>query len=263
MLRWLRSRAISLLESHPYGYALGVQLVTTTDLFLPHEQDYHGFKPLAAHRRTGLFLDLGANRGHSARGFAKLVPGWDVLSVEANPLHETHLNRLSERNNRFRYRMAAVDETSGRACTLYVPFFHRIALHSAAAVTLAEARSVIEQVFPHQAPMVRYVEFKTTTITVDDLGIDPQIIKLDIQGNELAALRGATRTLATSYPDLLVEITVGEGSLIDYLRSFGYRPYIYQHSTGTFTLYREYGTSPSRNVFFSKRDLVRALARSS
>jgi FkbM family methyltransferase len=49
-------------------------------------------------------------------------------------------------------------------------------------------------------------------ITIDDLGVDPQIVKLDIQGNELAALKGATRTLTTSSPDLLVEITVAAGS---------------------------------------------------
>ena len=256
MPKGLRSRAISLLESHPYGYALGVRLVTATDLFLPHDQDYYGFRYLAGDRRIGLFLDLGANRGHSARGFAKLVPGWDVLSVEPNPLHETHLHRLSQKNNRFRYRMAAIDDTSGRACTLYVPFFHSIPLHSAAAVTLAEARSVIEQSFPRQARRVRYVELKASTITIDDLGVDPQIVKLDIQGNELAALKGATRTLTTSSPDLLVEVTVAEVSLIGYLESFGYRPYIYTHSTGTFTLHLEAGTSPSRNVFFSKRNLA-------
>ena len=51
MFKWLRSRAVSLLESHPYGYALGVQLVAVTDLFLPHDQDHHGFRYLAAGRR--------------------------------------------------------------------------------------------------------------------------------------------------------------------------------------------------------------------
>ena len=256
MLRWLRSRAVSLLESHPYGYAIGVQLVSATDLFLPHEQDYYGFRYLAAGRRTGLFLDLGANRGHSARGFAKLVPGWDVLSVEPNPLHEAELRRLSERNKRFQYRMAALDRTSGRECTLYVPFFHSTPLHSAAAVTLAEARVAIAQSFPNQAPKVHYVEFKVTTITMDDLGVDPQIIKFDIQGAELNALKGATRTLTKSSPDLLLEIMFSEVLLIQYLEPFGYRPYVYRHSTGTFELYREAGTSPSRNVFFSKRNLA-------
>ena len=255
MLRWLRSRAVSLLESHPYGYAVGVQLVSATDFFLPHEQDYYGFRLLAAGRPAGLFLDLGANRGHSARGFVKLVPGWDVFSVEPNPLHEPQLRKLSQQNARFRYRMAAIDRVSGRECLLYVPFFRGIPLHSAAAVTLREARAAIEQCFPAQASKVRYVELKVTTTTIDDLGLSPQIIKFDIQGAELDALKGATRTLTTSSPDLLLEIMFSEALLIDYLDRFGYRPYVYHHSTGTFTLYAEAGTAPSRNAFFSKRDL--------
>lgn len=257
MLSWLRSRAVAFLESHPYGYALGVQLVTATDLFLPHDQDYHGFRTLAAGRPAGLFLDLGANRGHSARGFAKLVPGWNVLSVEPNPLHEAALRRLSGKSARFRYRMAAIDRASGLERTLYVPFFHHIPLHSAASITLAEARAGIELSFPGQASRIRYVEFKVVTTTIDDLGADPRIIKFDIQGAELDAFKGATRTLASSSPDLLVEITFAEGSLIDYLAPFGYRPYIYRHPSRAFVPYGQAGGAPWRNLFFSKRDLER------
>lgn len=256
MLGWLRSRIISLLESHPYGYALGVQIVTATDLFLPHDPDYRGFRSLAAGRPAGLFLDLGANRGHSARGFAKLVPGWDVLSVEPNPLHEPSLRRLAQKDPRFRYRMAAIDGTSGQERTLYVPFFRGIPLHSAAAITLAEARGGIELSFPGQASRIRYVEFKTLTTTIDDLGVVPQIVKFDIQGAELDALKGATHTLTVSSPDLLVEITFAEGSLIDYLAPFGYRPYVYRNSTGDFIPYRRAGDTSWRNLFFSKRDLT-------
>jgi FkbM family methyltransferase len=253
---WLRSRAVSLLESHPYGYALGVHLITATDLFLPHDQDYYGFKHLAANRRTGLFLDLGANRGHSARGFAKLVPGWDVLSVEPNPLHEAQLRKLAQKNDRFQYRIAAIDSTSGCERTLYVPFFHGTPLHSAAALTLAEATSGIELSFPRQASKVRYVKFTALTIAIDDLGIEPQIIKFDIQGAELNALKGATRTLATLSPDLLVEITFSETALIEHLEPFGYRPYVYRHSTDMFVPYLAAGTVSPRNVFFSKRTLT-------
>ena len=256
MLGWLRSRVVSVLESHPYGYALGVEIVTATDLFLPHDPDYHGFRPLAATRPIGLFLDLGANRGHSARGFAKLVPGWDVLSVEPNPLHEAALRRLSNKNPRFRYRMAAIDGVSGRERTLYVPFFGGIPLHSAAAITFEEARGGIELSFPRQASRIRYVEFKILTTTIDDLGVVPHIIKFDIQGAELNALKGATQTLTASSPDLLVEITFAEGSLIEYLAGFGYKPYLYVRSVGRFIPYRGPGDTSWRNLFFSKRDLT-------
>jgi FkbM family methyltransferase len=252
----IRSRLISWLESHPYGYALGVTLVTATDLFLPHEEDYHGFTQLAGGRRSGLFLDLGANRGHSARGFAKLVPGWDVLSVEPNPLHEPALKRMSERNSRFRYRMAAVDATTGSEVTLYMPVYRRMPLHSAAALTLAEAQAGAEVTFPRQARVIRYTQTTVRTVTIDDLGVTPQIIKFDIQGKELDALRGAARTLADSSPDLLVEVNLGAARLIEYLAGIGYAPYLYDRSRKAFEPYADRGESASRNAFFSRRNLT-------
>jgi FkbM family methyltransferase len=252
----IRSRLVSWLESHPYGYALGVKLVTATDLFLPHEQDYHGFVQLAAGRSSGLFLDLGANRGHSARGFAKLVPGWDVLSIEPNPLHESTLKRMSERDRRFRYRLLAVDETAGREVTLYVPVYRNMPMHSAAALTLAEARAGVEQAFPRQIQSIEYREVIVVTTTIDDLGVSPQIIKFDIQGKELAALRGGSRTLANGSPDLLVEVTMGDSALFEYLAGIGYAPYLYDHGAKRFQPYVDGVGSASRNVFFSTRELT-------
>ena len=79
MLGLLKNIAVRVLESHPIGYILGAEMVTRLDFLLPHEQDFWGFRRLAAGRSEGLFLDLGANLGHSARGFHKVVPGWQIF----------------------------------------------------------------------------------------------------------------------------------------------------------------------------------------
>ena len=247
MLEWLRSRAVSLLESHPYGYALGVRLVTAT-ICLAHERLLRLQIPSAA-GRIGLFsisVPIASPRAGS-----QAVPGWNVLSVDRIP-YTNHLQRLSQKDNRFRYRMAAIDHTSGSELTLYVPFLGRIPLHSSAAVTLAEARSGIELSFPRQASRVRYVEFTATTTTIDDLNVDPQIIKFDIQGKELDALKGASRTLTNSSPDLLIEITFAKPSS-SISEPFGYRPYVYEHATARFGPYLG-----GRHVSVAKRRLLEA-----
>ena len=251
----IRQRGAALLETHPYGYVIGTWLVTATDLFLPHETDYYAFPLLAAGRPKGLFLDLGANLGHSARGFAKLVPGWDILSIEPNPLHETRLRKLSSRDPHFQYRVAAVDAVSGNTCELFVPLYRNTPLHSAAALTLSEAKSGIEKAFPRHAPFVDYVAVRSTTVTIDDLGVSPQIIKFDIQGKELDALKGAERTLATASPDLLVELLSSEDAVMGHLEARDYRPFSYDHATGRFATY-DRKSSSSRNVFFSRRELA-------
>jgi hypothetical protein len=90
MIGRLKEKAVSLMEKHPYGYVLGLAILESNSFFLPHESDFYGM-PLVSSYRNGLFLDLGANRGHSALGFHKIMPGWRTLSIEANPLHKSRL----------------------------------------------------------------------------------------------------------------------------------------------------------------------------
>jgi FkbM family methyltransferase len=65
------------------------------------------------------------------------------------------------------------------------------------------------------------------TIALDDLDLAPRVIKLDVEGAEAAALRGALRTLRDARPTLLVEVhreRLGESpdSLASTLRGVGY-----------------------------------------
>ena len=46
------------------------------------------------------------------------------------------------------------------------------------------------------------------TITLDSLGISPQLIKMDVEGYEVKALRGAERTIARSRPILVLEVNL-------------------------------------------------------
>ncbi len=68
-------------------------------------------------------------------------------------------------------------------------------------------------------------------VTVDQLASEffvPDFIKIDIEGGETAALRGASRTLAERQPNLLVEVhsVALEDECLDLLRQHGYQPSI-------------------------------------
>ncbi len=44
-------------------------------------------------------------------------------------------------------------------------------------------------------------------VRIDDLGIEaPTLVKIDVEGSELAAIRGARETLMSSNPDVCIEI---------------------------------------------------------
>jgi FkbM family methyltransferase len=61
---------------------------------------------------------------------------------------------------------------------------------------------------------------------LDDLGLAPFFIKLDIQGYEYKALKGGEQTIALHEPVLLIESP--NDSLVAYLGGLGFQPYAFE-----------------------------------
>jgi FkbM family methyltransferase len=91
----------------------------------------------------------------------------------------------------------------------------------------------------------------------------PDFIKMDVEGAELAVLKGAEETLAASAPLLLVEMKEGifqalgldRNAIQELLGRHGYRPAGLER--GRWRPYREVGEIISRNVLWLKPDLPR------
>jgi FkbM family methyltransferase len=142
--------------------------------------------------------DIGANCGVFALAAAGL--GAEVLAVEPDPFLVNALLRARAANPRLRLEVlaAAIDGESGIATLEF-------ASGGRASNALAGFAG-------------RYVPFGRSTgrmlspaLRLDDLlSISvPTLVKLDIEGAELVALRGATRLLAEIRPTLIVEIDSG------------------------------------------------------
>ena len=75
----------------------------------------------------------------------------------------------------------------------------------------------------------RYHRTKVETVALDDFiasrGIRPDFVKIDIEGAELLALRGMSRTLAEYKPGLMVEVTCDPEGVTRLLADLGYREY--------------------------------------
>jgi FkbM family methyltransferase len=60
------------------------------------------------------------------------------------------------------------------------------------------------------------------TIKLDSLGIVPDLIKIDVEGNEYAVLSGARQTLTVHHPSVLVALHTGDSQCRDLLVELGY-----------------------------------------
>jgi hypothetical protein len=70
-----------------------------------------------------------------------------------------------------------------------------------AATWLDESR-----IYGFKKELLTIVEMRVPTTTLDELNFSPDFIKIDVQGAEMAVLRGGYKTISTHKPILLVEL---------------------------------------------------------
>ncbi len=168
-------------------------------VFRAGEIDPNEFSFLADVLKPGMcVVDVGANEGLFTLFFRKRVgPGGRVIALEPSERELIHLKR-NLRINRFLdvdVVPLAVGDHVGRARLSLAEAGH--AGHNALGTPAAPWVSVVDQ-----------VEVEVSTLdTLSDARNWPRIdlIKMDIEGSELRALRGADRLLARDRPMLLLE----------------------------------------------------------
>ena len=142
-------------------------------------------RTLEALVRTGMTVwDIGANIGQMTYVLSRLVgPAGRVLAVEPGPRNARRLTRSVGRRKNVRIRECAVSDSARWAAFA------------------GDGRS--------DAKITDAGNLLVRTVTLDNLlnttEHPPSIVKLDIEGHELPAFRGATRLLSEVRPILVVE----------------------------------------------------------
>lgn len=176
---------------------------------------------LARHLSTGfIVVDAGANIGVYSQFLSQCVgPTGRVHSFEPDPNNFKHLQHLLARFPNVVANELAASDTTGQ-CTLYV----------------SDKLNVDHRTYSTEGETRRTILIKS--ITLDDYfkpGERVDLIKLDIQGYELHALRGARRVLADNpqvklllefWPYGLIEAGASAQGLLSFLQQRGFSTYL-------------------------------------
>lgn len=139
--------------------------------------------------RAGAFVDIGCADGHHGL-FALLsgfLPAAQLVNIDANPIYEPTLRRIQSVVGGH-YRISAVSDRAGT-----------VEFHGSAHPYWASAVSADDEYWASingQRGAATVIPCRTLDELLGDMElVPPYILKLDIQGLEAAALRGAVATL--------------------------------------------------------------------
>lgn len=151
------------------------------------------------------FVDVGAHVGVYALTLAQAFPDKGVIAIEPVPANVAHLTRSIALNGltNLVVRQAVVCDVPGRAT------FHVSPLSDATGSLVRPSHyqtgDLVVDAARYQATHRAFVPtLDVEALTLDDLVTGPAVVKVDVEGAEVAVLRSGTRALRKGLVDLMV-----------------------------------------------------------
>lgn len=151
-------------------------------------------------------LDVGGNWGQSIFALKRIAHPKLIVSFEPNPSLFDYLDGLFRDDPLVNPIHAALSDDFGEMI-LYVPSYNGFIFDGLASLNREDAFNWLnaERMWRFDPKRIEIAEHKVKTITLDSLRLSPDIIKIDVQGHELAVVRGGIETIRRNRPAMIVE----------------------------------------------------------
>jgi FkbM family methyltransferase len=260
MLSSLRSFGQHTLRRWPALYALAKRTYGYVSFRLgkPHEEDFAFFRNLRG--EPGVFVDVGANAGQSARSLRLFNQDLRIVSFEPNKLLEPEL-RFTKRllGADYEYRMHGLG-SARQAIELFVPLAGRTPMTPWATADRQTLESNLPTIERELGTRITVETVPVEILRFDDVGLVPTVVKIDVEGFELDVLLGMLKTIEHARPVFMIEASRATPEIHKLLRPFGYRFFLYDAAENK--LSECSGTVDSTNYFACPAKVLEQFARS-
>lgn len=164
------------------------------------------FRLLGKLGKCALALDIGGNWGQSICALQRFVKPARIVSFEPNLELAARLTRKFANDPRVRIESVALGKETG-SFDLFVPRYRSFIYDGLASLSREQAASWLdEDRLAGFNPDLLSVDRQGVTVArLDDFGLAPDVIKIDVQGLEWEVVQGARETIATHRPAMMIE----------------------------------------------------------
>lgn len=217
----------------------------------PMQREFRLLRPPFA---CNLAVDIGGNWGQSVWALKKIARPRQIISFEPGSFLADHLRRSFAGHGDVRIEQCALGDKAG-SFTLHVPVYRGFVYDGLGSLVRAEAESWLnaDRLHNFDPALLKIVSEEVQVRTLDDFNLSPDVIKIDVQGAELAVVKGGLETFRRSQPITFIETPSAE--LIELLGSLGLKAYL---SDGNALV--EHDTSPAADVVLISDERRKALA---
>jgi FkbM family methyltransferase len=239
MLTKLKYSIAEAIKKNPRTWSWVWNTLPRLTFLLPHDKTYYGFCHLAK-KKEGLFLDVGANNGMTAAGFRSLNATYQIFSIEANRHHEPALRNLKRRIKNFDYMISAVGRAPGEL-QLITPTYKGIPIHTHTSSSRDYLDVSLRRDFTaNVVDRILYDEQVVKMITIDSLNLNPDIVKIDVEGGDYDVLLGMTQTISRCRPFIMIEFTPKKtGAMTEFFAERSYNLFVFNEVQDHFGLFKE------------------------
>ncbi|WP_319421278.1 FkbM family methyltransferase [Pleurocapsa sp. FMAR1] len=200
-------RSVLLKTPKVYGFVHNIKNNYFLSFYLNkvHEPDFNAFK-LICEDRPQLFLDIGANVGMSALSFFTLKPNSRVISFEPNPINYSYLDRLLNKFKDFKYMKVGLGDKPG-VIDFYYPIYNGREMTALGSCDYQKAQSWLNKntIYFFDVNKLEMEKITVNVNTLDSFKLEPEFIKIDVEGFEYQVLLGSEKTIKNNRPILLIE----------------------------------------------------------
>ena len=188
----------------------------------PHERDFRALA-LLNFSSPPLLVDVGGNVGQSVMSLYTIFPNARVISFEPNPTVFRKLQRLTRKFPQLTVIPNGLSNETGEA-ELFIPSYNGNALSGLASFDYESAKGWLsrERIAGFDPNKLTVASERVSLARLDDWELEPDFIKIDVQGLEYKVLAGGLETIRKYRPVIMAETTQYGSDAHRIVQPFGY-----------------------------------------